>query len=469
MDAAKLAPLLDAGLFKTAKPETQGLKPGQQSGWIPMGQMLDALHNSHWVLKTKGPLEVEFAVPDGKGGLRSLGTRTLAGDTTFEMPGCVAPNPAMAKEFVRTGHPPVIRTVEEALAWLLGEVKKFPNKGKVPERFYLYGIGGSSSYPITRELMKALGDNTALNPEGKKRELVAHWPDPKPASIDAQVTKHGKGSLEAGWKKLYIVSYGDEIHLPAVAPTAAEFAAFLAKRGVKPVGHAVYTTDRQNPIYYYSQLCAKEKGGAQYAEGTAYYARHGVLTGANYSPHANYLVTELDYIRPFKIGAMSMPWSEDYVWQIPEFSVQVIGYLTSAFRAGAKYHDNPIHMYVMPHSPGNTPADFRRSFYTVVAHGAKMVNYFSATPLAAGATENYVATDDLRHVAGRPRLHARGRRVRGLRHGRQGPAREGRPAAFQRGRRDDRGQQLRLRHAQQRAQGDLLRPAPQPDPRRFPQ
>ena len=46
---------------------------------------------------------------------------------------------------------------------------------------------------------------------------------------------------------------------------------------------------------------------------------------------------------------------EDYVWQIPEFSVQVTGYLVSAFRAGAKYRNNPIHMYVMPHSPGNTP------------------------------------------------------------------------------------------------------------------
>jgi hypothetical protein len=72
-----------------------------------------------------------------------------------------------------------------------------------------------------------------------------------------------------------------------------------------------------------------------------------------------------------------------------------MGYLTSGLRAGAKYDNLPIHMYVMPHSPGNTPRDFRLSFYTAVAHGARQINYFCASPSAIGATENYVATDDL--------------------------------------------------------------------------
>ena len=68
-----------------------------------------------------------------------------------------------------------------------------------------------------------------------------------------------------------------------------------------------YTTDKKDPLFYYSQIAAKEKGGAKYAEGTAYYKSKGVLTGANYSPHANFLVSEIDYIRPFKLRAMSMP------------------------------------------------------------------------------------------------------------------------------------------------------------------
>jgi hypothetical protein len=52
-------------------------------------------------------------------------------------------------------------------------------------------------------------------------------------------------------------------------------------------------------------------------------------------------------------------------------------------------------MYVMPHSPGNTARTFRLSFYTAMAHGTKMLNYFCASPLAIGNTENYIATDDL--------------------------------------------------------------------------
>ena len=53
---------------------------------------------------------------------------------------------------------------------------------------------------------------------------------------------------------------------------------------------------------------AHDQGDARGAEGDAVRAR------------ANFLVTEIDYIRPFKLKAMSMPWTEDYAWQIAEFS-----------------------------------------------------------------------------------------------------------------------------------------------------
>lgn len=394
-------------------PDAEYLQPGDSSGWIPLGQVLDSMNNCQWSPKAtyKGKvdgihLKLEFAIPDGKGGLKTIkdvvvkGKPEMAG---FEMPGNVAPNPDVAKVL---HWPPVIRTQQEALQWLLGEVNKFPKKGSTPKRFLLYsimGFGGfSSPFPEARQLALALGDNTHVNQEGKKRELVAHWGDPAVESI-----KKMEATRKGGFKDVYIVSYGDEIHLPPLPITDAELAQYLQQHGVKydgPVkvvmpdpkgGEAAVAAARKHPLYYYSQLCAKEKGGKFYAAGTAYYASKGMLTGANYSPHANYLVSEMDYLRTFKLKAMSMPWSEDYVWQIPEFSVQVTGYLTSGLRAGARYHDMPVHMYVMPHSPGNTPRDFRLSFYTAVAHGSKMINYFCATPLAVGGTENYVATDDL--------------------------------------------------------------------------
>ena len=401
-------------------PDDQYLQPGDTSGWVPMGQVLDSLNNVQWTPRAqyKDPkitdlhLTLEFAVPDGKGGLKSVKTITVKGKpdyysaVTFEMPGNVAPNAAMAKALKERFWLPEIRTQKESLDWLLAEVAKFPKVGSVPKRFLAYNLlgfsGALNAFPEAKQLAKALGDNTAVDQEGKKRALVAHWGDPSLPAIQ----KH-EAARKDGFNDLYIVSYGDEIHLPSMPVTDEEFATWLRARGVQYSGEVkviapkpkdtpeAIAAAKKHPLYYYSTICMKEKGGQHFATGTAYYKSKGVLTGANYSPHANYFINEMDYIRPFKLRAMSMPWAEDYVWQIPEFSVQVMGYLTSGLRAGAKYDNLPIHMYVMPHSPGNTPRDFRLSFFTAVAHGSRMVNYFCASPSAVGGTENYVDTRDL--------------------------------------------------------------------------
>ncbi len=394
-------------------PDEDYLKPGESSGWAPLGQVLDSLNNVTWhpQAQYKGKadgiyLRCEFAIPDGKGGLRTIKDITIKGkpgsrDTTFEIPGNIAPNAAMEKALTERFWLPVIRTQNEAVEWLTKEIAKFPDKGPIPKRFLIYGImgfGGGVADEPSKALALALGDNTATA-AGLKRQLVAHWPDPKIDAIKKMEAGH-KGGLQ----DVLIVSYGDEIHLPSLPVTDDEFKAWLKERGITYDGEIRHINPgpkmplaeaMKHPLWYYSQICAKEKGAKLFAEGTAYYKSKGVLTGANYSPHANYLVTELDYIRTFKLKAMSMPWSEDYVWQIPEFSVQATGFLTSGLRAGAKYDNLPIHMYVMPHSPGNTPRDFRLSFYSAVAHGAKMINYFCASPMAVAATENYAATDDL--------------------------------------------------------------------------
>lgn len=413
--STRLAPALDPAKYLTPSnprvpkspltltaAEGDYLQPGDSSGWVPLGPVLDALNNCTWQpqARYRKPgvtglhLDLEFAVPDGKGGLRSIRKLTLKGPETFEIPGNIAPGPDLVRALKDRYWLPRIRTQREALVWLLGEVQKFPNKGPVPKRFLIYGLlgfgGRSFRDPAVDRLALALGDNTLTNQAGKKRQLAAHWPDPGIEAIKKQ-----EAARKGGFSDLLIVSYGDEIHLPPQPISDAEFRSYLKERGVRYDGTAAAAAKKGHPMWYYSQMCGKEKGLRHFAAGTAYYRSKGVLTGANYSPHANYLVTELDYIRPFRLRAMSMPWSEDYVWQIPEFSGQATGYLTSGLRAGAKYDNLPIHMYVMPHSPGNTPRDFRLSFYTAVAHGARHVDYFCASPMAIGATENYIATDDL--------------------------------------------------------------------------
>ena len=422
-----LAPVLDPARFTVPAdpknpqgapvfkiPDDQYLQPGDTSGWIPLGQAIDSLNGSHWypqaIYRDKAEglhLKLEFAIPDGRGGLKPIKELTVKGTpayyspVTFEIPGNVAERP-------------VIRTQVEALQWLRGEIAKFPVKGPVPKRFPIYGIlcfsgALADKGPVGEEATKLamlLGDNTIVGTEGswakrlgvpeRKTLLVAHWPA---GTIEQNYAKAEKDGTA---KSLRIVSFGDEIHIAPLNPEKghetefqAAFVAWLQSRGVPNAGQAHFATEPSDPWYYYATLYAVHAGIERYARDTSFLQARGVLSGANYSPHANYMVTDLQWVRPFKLRAMSMPWSEDYVCQIPEFSVQVVGYQTSGFRAGAKYHNLPIMMYVMPHSPGNTPREFRQSFYTCIGHGAKLINYFCASPLAVGGTENYVATDDL--------------------------------------------------------------------------
>lgn len=363
------------------------LAPGDTSGWVPMGHVTDALHNCTWTLKTPSPLGLEFGVPDGAGGIKSIRQLDISGTTVFEVPANIAPNPAIEHALKTRWWLPQLRTVPEAIAWLGNEVAKFPDKGPIAKRFLIFSIGGFGSTPSTPEgqkLMLALGDNTVVNQGGKKKGVRFHM-----KTLDlAQLAKQD-------FSDTLIVSYGDETHLPEAPLTDDELSAWLKAHNVDWTEPVKFTRTPTDPLFYYSTIAGVEKGAQPYIAATEFLRSKGVYAGANYSPHANYMVSEMHWVRPFKLKAMSLPWSEDYVWQIPEFSVQVAGYMTTAFRCGAKYHDMPIHMYVMPHSPGNTPRDFRLSAYTCVANGAKQLDYFCASPLAVGGTENYVATDDL--------------------------------------------------------------------------
>jgi len=408
-----LAPELDPARFKTI-PDSEYLQPGDRSGWVPMGQALDALNNSQWfpVARYKDAkqkeldLELEFAVPTRRGRLETIrrvrvkGAGGYLSPVTFEIPGNV-----------RTNH--TIRTQIEALQWLKKQIARFPRVGPAPKRFPIYGLMEFSSAcaqdneigRLATEIALALGDNTLTPLRGpwaerlgvpkRRRAIVAHW---RPGNFERFKKTVEDADAKGKLSHVAIVSYGDEIHIPPAKGDDASFAAWLKARGVNVQGKAKFTDDPTQPLYYYSRLWAAEQGIRHYAEASRWLeqrAGKGILTGANYSPHANYLVTDLQWVRPFKMRAMTMPWSEDYVAQIPEASVQIVGYLVSAFRCGAKYHRLPIMMYVMPHFPNNTPDDFRRSFYTCIAHGATKVNYFCASPLATGATENYIITEGL--------------------------------------------------------------------------
>jgi hypothetical protein len=134
------------------------------------------------------------------------------------------------------------------------------------------------------------------------------------------------------------------------------------------------------------------------------------LIGANYSPHhAHFYLGEThQWISLFREGGMTMPWSEDYIYQIPVGSQQMNFLSLDLFRAGIKGKpESKIHFYVMPHWPGNTPASWRRQFYGDLAHGAKIFNLFEFRPIQTAYTENYCSSPQM-YQAIRQALHELG-------------------------------------------------------------
>jgi hypothetical protein len=216
-----LAPLVE--LPKVIPPE-QYLQPGDRSGWVPIGQSCDALNYGQWWAEVRYPpktpnappagsmyLRWEFGIPDGQGGIRVIKDITIRCDGKdrtefgFDIPGCINPNPTLAAILKQRYWLPEIRTQKEALRWLLEQVRKFPQVGRVPERLLIYGIEAGNTEE-GRQLGLALGDNTRYRGQGKKRGMITHWPNPDLKWIEQQVAKR-PGGLE----DVLIVSYGDEI------------------------------------------------------------------------------------------------------------------------------------------------------------------------------------------------------------------------------------------------------------------
>ena len=258
---------------------------------------------------------------------------------------------------------------------------------------------------LATEIAIALGDNTITartNPFARELGVPDRATDQAlghvPPTVDGVKARLDKLEAAGTLGKLRLISYGDEHYIPAARITDEELAAFLTQRGVTHNGAVQVTDDVNDPLYFHAQLCAFEKGVKSWAAATRHLAeRTGgrAVAGINYGPASHNMVDELNFVRAFKLKGLSTAWSEDYVWQMPEISVQITGFRVSGFRAGAKYHKNPILMYIMPHSPGNTPRDVRLSYYTALAHGTTMVHFFCASPSAVAVTENYINGRDV--------------------------------------------------------------------------
>jgi hypothetical protein len=131
-----------------------------------------------------------------------------------------------------------------------------------------------------------------------------------------------------------------------------------------------------------------------------------VLCGANYSCHPFYYPHSTMYVKWFREGAADLSRHSEYFWQVAQAGPMVNGYIAEHFRAGMR--DNPnavLRQYTMPHAPGNTEANFLRSAFTHLAHGATMLDFFGIG-MNETFTENHIDHRD----------HARYRAIRDVTH-----------------------------------------------------
>jgi hypothetical protein len=399
------------------KPKTVTVPAGRSSDWVEVGSLLDSLNDGQWTLSARGPdakREAAFAL--------EFGVRTPAGQVeSIKRFDGLRGRVTLAYD-ANTRYTRRIRLVDDVLYELVDYLKKHPVTGVAPKRTLVYGVtfsrkAGDARYNAAVDEFIRLMGATALC-AGDPEELFRPGPVPVRGSVDVRSVPTAK--LEEYCKKLRaegkadkvaVVSLGDEIGLEG--PPAADhagFRAWLKARGVAPAevdpaaggdyGRLRYTPTpeaaRAHPgPYYWSQIYRYRYGIGRLKERTDILRRYlpHAGTGANFSPHGPhmYLGDTHQWITLFREGGLTMPWGEDYIFQVPVGSPQMNAIVVDMFRAAVRNRPGaPIHYYVMAHSPNNTPAGWRRQFYLDLAHGVRVLNLFEFRPVQAAYTENHV-------------------------------------------------------------------------------
>ncbi|MFO0880426.1 MAG: beta-galactosidase trimerization domain-containing protein [Gemmataceae bacterium] len=372
----------------TEKFPAKPVAAGAWSEWFNIGPFCRLVHDEGLTLTLPGSaIEIDFARdPAGKD---NVGTMTVASgevvcvpiDITWRKEARVVPSKTLAEGILRASK-----------SW------RASNAGKKPQKIRFYGAFAGIQ-PWVHQLKDGLGYNTAL-PDGFSQiqpAIVAahHGSVPAIRQLHASLTP-------AQRKALHVVSFGDEISLGKInyadPKLNATFRAWLARKGVTaadlgtPVEKAnLAETGR---LAWYSNLFNEEERFAAYREMTDEAKKlfgPQVLTGANYSPHHLALCygPVFQWVDVFKHRGMSMMWAEDYIFSVPEVP-QMVSWMFAQMRCGVKYHQQPIHFYVMPHAPGQVPGMLRRNLVAALGFGTAHVDNFWVAP-AEGFTENYVS------------------------------------------------------------------------------
>ncbi len=375
--------------------------PGKTSEWVEVGGTMDSLADGQWFWTGNGNYEADFGLKNAAGKIESLATFRGNGDLTLAAD-------------ADTRYSRRLRTQDQVLYDLLDYLKKenpSPH-GRAPQRTLIYGYtfdpldenGKHAAAVAEFKKLFSLTDTAADAPGGRGYVDVRGVPTPK---LEEYCQKLGPQA-----KNIAVVSLGDEIGLPSPSGEAANtgFRTWLQSQGVTvnsiapdlAASASLYNisdaTKKDKPgLYYWSKRYQYHFGIQAIKQRTDILRKHlpNAGIGANYSPHYPqehmFLGEVFKWVTVFRESGMTLPWSEDYIWQVAVGTPQMNNINLDLFRAANRHHpERKIMYYVMPHMPNNTPNQWRRLFYGALGHGMKIVDLFEFRPVHVAYTENHV-------------------------------------------------------------------------------
>ena len=372
-----------------AKLKLQGGTDGW-SKWQNIGPFCRWVHDEGIWFDSGGSQQVQVQFALDESGKKQVGDMTLKSGEVAVIPMDIT---WRAGSRVKTNTEHAMGVIKASKTW------RRANGGKKPKNILFYGAF-NGNYPWLYDLKDTLGYNTLLPDKYDHAEIDGyHQHCPNEKSIKAYAAK--LGPKKANFR---VMSFGDEIHLGKInykdPGNIAGFRAWLKKKGVtaRDIGvdiEKAVLTETEPRQAWYTRLFNGEEKFKYYRHLTAVTRQAigpQVLTGANFSPHypvPAYYGPIYQWIDTFKHNGMSMFWSEDYIFSMADVP-QVISWQFAQIRCAVKYNNQPIHFYVMPHAPGQTPGNFRRNNLLAIGSGARHIDHFWVAP-AEEFTENYVA------------------------------------------------------------------------------
>lgn len=383
------------------------VSPGETSDWTDVGGVMDTLNDGQWTLTASGPCTITFGVAAADGSITPI--KTVDRDRSGNF---------MLAADADTRYSKRLRFIEEVLEDLLVDLRPLAGIGVAPSLTPIYAtifgqhitIDETPEYHAKRQEFLDLFGIIPREGDFSTPGAYIDW-----RRLNNQQLEGTCSALpENERRNIRVVSLGDEISLPQPRGESATegFATFLKERGLTPQrvdanakewSDIVYNNSddirESHPgVFYWSHRYRHQFGIDQIKVRTDIIRRFlpNAGVGANFSPHHGgyahaYLNEVFQWIDCFRQSGMTMPWSEDYIWQVPVGTPQMNAINLAMFRAANRpYPERDIHYYVMAHYPGNTPAMWRRLFFNALGHGMTMLNLYQFTPLHSSYTENYV-------------------------------------------------------------------------------